>query len=150
MHTRGVKHILYTMQAESPTVSGHHPSVHSLLLNAVHHVRRRLKQGARAFVVRVQDTGVDATDNACVTENHISAPMVALIKEYKDVFSPINSLPPMRDNGHTIPTESGTTPPSRPMFRLSPKELEEVEGPSEKSGLLFQPHCFNQAWLIAD
>ena len=22
--------------------------------------------------------------------------------------------------------------------------------PSEKSGLLFQPHCFNQAWLIAD
>jgi len=21
---------------------------------------------------------------------------------------------------------------------------------SEKSGLLFQPHCFNQAWLIAD
>ena len=111
------------MQAESPTVSGH-PSVHSLLLNAVH-VRCRLKQGARAFVVRVQDTGVDATDNACVTENHISAPMVALINEYKDVFSPINSLPPMRDNEHTIPTESGTTPPFRPMF--SPKELEEVE-----------------------
>jgi len=77
-------------------------------------------------VVRVQDTGVDATDNACVTENHISAPMVALINEYKDVFSPINSLPPMRDNGHTIPTESGTTPPFRPMFRLSPKELEEL------------------------
>ena len=113
------------MQAELPTASGH-PSVHSLLLNAVH-VRRRLKQGARAFVVRVQDTGVDATDNACVTENHISAPMVALINEYKDVFSPINSLPPMRENGHTIPTESGTTPPFRPMFRLSPKELEEVE-----------------------
>ena len=123
IYTRGVKHILYTMQAESPAVSGH-PSVHSLLLNAVH-VRRRLKQGARAFVVRVQDTGVDATDNACVTENHISAPMVALINEYKDVFSPINSLPPMRDNEHTIPTESGTTPPFRPMF--SPKELEEVE-----------------------
>ena len=78
IYTRGVKHILYTMQAESPAVSGH-PSVHSLLLNAVH-VRRRLKQGARAFVVRVQDTGVDTTDNACVTENHISAPMVALIK----------------------------------------------------------------------
>ena len=96
MHTRGVKHILYTMQAESPTVSGHHPSVHSLLLNAVHHVRRRLKQGARAFVVRVQDTGVDATDNASVTEYHISAP-VDLIKEYKYVFSPITSLPPMRD-----------------------------------------------------
>ena len=82
------------MRAESPTASGH-PCVHSLLLNAVH-VRRRLKQGARAFVVRVQDTGVDATDNASVTEYHISAP-VDLIKEYKYVFSPITSLPPMRD-----------------------------------------------------
>jgi hypothetical protein len=68
------------MQAELPTASGH-PSVHSLLLNAVH-VRRRLKQGARALVVKVQDTGLDATDNACVTKNHISAPLVALIKEY--------------------------------------------------------------------
>jgi len=34
----------------------------------------------------------------------------------------------MRDNGHTIPTESGTTPPFRPMFKLSLKEFEEVEG----------------------
>ena len=25
-----------------------------------------------------------------------------------------------------------------------------AEDTSEKSGLLFQPHCFNQAWLIAD
>ena len=25
-----------------------------------------------------------------------------------------------------------------------------AEAPSEKSGLLFQPHCFNRAWLIAD
>jgi len=32
------------------------------------------------------------------------------------------------DNGHTIPTESGTISPCRPMFRLSPKELKEVEG----------------------
>jgi len=54
IYTRGVKHILYTMQAESPAVSDDHPSVHSLLLNAVH-VRRRLKQGAKAFVVRVQE-----------------------------------------------------------------------------------------------
>ena len=47
-------------------------------------------------MVRVQDTGVDATDNASVTEYHISAP-VDLIKEYKYVFSPITSLPPLRD-----------------------------------------------------
>ena len=72
-----------------PQTSGH-PSVHSFLLSAVH-VRRRLKQRARAFVVRVQETGIDAMDNACVTENHISAPMAALINEYKEVFSPINS-----------------------------------------------------------
>eukprot|EP00983_Pelagomonas_calceolata_P005476 178355-Pelagomonas_calceolata.AAC.1 len=53
--------------------------------------------------------------------------MQKLIEEFKDVFSPIQDLPPFRNTGHTIPTEPGSKPPFRPMFRLSPKELEEVE-----------------------
>ena len=49
------------------------------------------------------------------------------VTEYQDVFSPIERLPPIRDIGHTIPTEAGAGPPFRPMFRLSPEELAEVE-----------------------
>eukprot|EP00983_Pelagomonas_calceolata_P031479 987401-Pelagomonas_calceolata.AAC.1 len=48
------------------------------------------------------------------------------IDEFKDVFSSIQDLPPFRNTGHTIPTEPGSKPPFRSMFRLSPKELEEV------------------------
>ena len=36
------------------------------------------------------------------------------------------SLPPRRDVDHRIELEPGTTPPSRPTYRLSPTELDEL------------------------
>ena len=46
--------------------------------------------------------------------------MQCIIHDYKDVFTPIQDLPPFRDTGHTIPVEAGSKPPFYPMFRLSP------------------------------
>ena len=42
-------------------------------------------------------------------------------------FQPIPAgLPPQREMAHTIPLEEGHKPPSRPIYRLSPLEIEEA------------------------
>lgn len=49
-----------------------------------------------------------------------------LLTEFKDVFEPLEALPPDRGLHHTIPLVPGATPTFRPQFRLSPLEIEEV------------------------
>jgi len=94
-------------------------TIHSMLLNHIA-VKRSVRKGAKVFAVQVKPS---ATADAV----QASPPLQALLQEYKDVFTPISELPPIRDTGHTIPLEPHAKPPFRPMFRLSPKELEEVE-----------------------
>ena len=57
-------------------------------------------------------------------------PWVAgMLTEYSDVFvDPLPvGLPPVRSEGHSIPTEPGHPPPFRSMYRLSPLEYRELE-----------------------
>ena len=116
---KGLKHTLTPVVQETSTSSSH---VNSVLLNALQ-VKRCLRQRARSFMVKVTDSGIHPE----VANSNLSPEMQALVDEFGDVFSPIQDLPPFRNTGHTIPTEPGSKPPFRPMFRLSPKELEEVE-----------------------
>jgi hypothetical protein len=52
-----------------------------------------------------------------------------VLKEYSDVFPAAlpAGLPPSRDIDHRIELVPGSTPPSRPTFRMSPKELDELK-----------------------
>jgi hypothetical protein len=51
----------------------------------------------------------------------------ALLSEFADVSAALTGLPPERPVGHTIPLLPGShKPPSRPLYRLSPMEMEEV------------------------
>ena len=51
-----------------------------------------------------------------------------LVKAYEDIFQPIPpGLPPEREIAHTIPLEEGHKPPFRPIYRLSPLEIEETK-----------------------
>ena len=58
-----------------------------------------------------------------------------IIEEYRDVFP--NTLPkgrpPKRDIVHEINTEPGAEPVSRPPYRLSPAEQDEMGGAGEGS-----------------
>lgn len=116
VHKKGLALTLFPDKQEQSAP----PSVHALLLNNVT-LRRHLKRSARAFMVRVTDSGT-----LCQSVS-ASPPIQSLINEFQDVFSPISELPPVRDTGHTIPLEPGAKAPFRPMFRLSPKEMDEVE-----------------------
>lgn len=51
-----------------------------------------------------------------------------VIDHYKDVFSEVPAgLPPDRGVGHTFPLEPNAKPPFRPIYRLSPNEMEEAK-----------------------
>ena len=50
-----------------------------------------------------------------------------LIQEFEDITQPRSTLPPKRNVAHAIPSEQVHKPPFRPIYRLSPVELQEVE-----------------------
>jgi len=118
---KGRIQVLYPVQQTRETKPGKQ-SINSLLLNAMQ-VKRLARQGCeKSFMIKVSDSGL-------VSEfSEKPSPMVQkLLDEYQDVFKPRDSLPPVRNIGHTIPLEPGHKPPFKPIFRLSPVELAEVE-----------------------
>ena len=101
----------------------------SPLLSALQ-VKRAVRKGCIPFLVNV--TPVISSDSATSTA-HLPADLAhqallqPILTTYADVFPPtLPGLPPVRQVDHTIPLIPGATPPNRPMFRLSPKEHQEV------------------------
>jgi hypothetical protein len=112
----GIRHKLFPMdplqQKQAPR---------STLLNAVQVCRLyKNSENVRAFQIAVRD---------CKGDNPVqpSAAIQYLVEEYSDLSQPRVSLPPQRNIAHTIPLEPGHKPPFRPIYRLSPLELTEVE-----------------------
>ncbi len=68
----------------------------------------------------------ESTLNAAET---LPSDVQALLKQYSDVFPEDlpSELPPHREVEHKIELEAGAQPPSRPTFRMSPKELDELK-----------------------
>ena len=83
--------------------------------------KRMLRKGAHALLVRPK-----LCLNAVVPETP-DPEVVAVVEEYADVFREIPGLPAVRPVDHTIPLMPGTHPVSRPMYRLSQPELDEVK-----------------------
>jgi len=84
---------------------------------------RMLCKGAHALLVRPKIALNDA-----VPQSDEQDPQVGeLLEEYADIFREVPGLPPQRPVDHTIPLVPGTPPVARPMYRLSPAELDEVK-----------------------
>jgi len=84
---------------------------------------RLLRKGGHALLVRPT-----ARLNAVATQvSTQDSEVSALLEEYSDVFREVPGLPPVRPVDHTIPLVPGALPVSRPMYRLSPLELDEVK-----------------------
>ena len=77
---------------------------------------------AVASAVLTGDAVPPAADGLCSREA-----IDVLLSEYQDVSAAITGMPPDRGVGHTIPLLPGDhKPPARPLYRLSPLELQEV------------------------
>ena len=96
-------------------------------------VLRHVRVGSRLFVVRVTEADTPTAQAATEADKPLELPpglspgMQALLRKYSHVFRARVGCPQQRQVSHTIPTEPGAKPPFRPMYRLSPLELAEVE-----------------------
>ncbi|KAJ9523325.1 hypothetical protein QJQ45_005365 [Haematococcus lacustris] len=86
-----------------------------------------MRKGAKAALIHVSAANATPAAPKAAKEHECSAPIKALIKQYAQVFDDLQGLPPERNIAHTIPLEPGAKPPFRPMYRMSPAELAEVE-----------------------
>lgn len=94
---------------------------------------RDIRRGARGMFLRIYvspvaggqiaSTQPGAGHGADVRVEGLSELMV----EFNDVFEEMNELPPERDVAHSIPLVDNPKVPSKRMYRLSPREKEEVE-----------------------
>lgn len=84
---------------------------------------RLLRKGAHAVLVRPKL----CLNSAVVPPAEHDPEIAALLEEFGDIFRDIPGLPPMRPVDHTIPLVPGAQSVSRPMYRLSPLELDEVK-----------------------
>ena len=103
---------------------------------------KAISRGARVSIIMVREKPPPTPDESPITlgaaqgtadtapastETVPSTAMDALLKEFHDVFQEMSSMPPDRGVAHSIPLETGAVPPGKRMYRLSPREREEVE-----------------------
>ena len=85
--------------------------------------KRAVKKGCTPLLIYLKD--VQNKEPSSRLENNLIG---SLVKEYEDIFQPIpTGLPPVREMAHTIPLEEGHKPHFRPIYRLSPLEIEEAK-----------------------
>ena len=119
MYRRGVRRArLKCVPPGSRPASFLHPAVHPPLLNRMQVNALSKNKHNKLFMVNV---------NAVVDVPPKTQEMPAVVSELSDRFAAMPpGLPPDCGVGHTFNTEDAT-PVSRPMYRLSPKENQEVE-----------------------
>jgi hypothetical protein len=85
--------------------------------------KRAVKKDCILLLIHLKD--VQNEEPSSRLENNLIG---SLVKEYEDIFqSKPAGLPPVREMAHTIPLEEGHKPPFRPIYRLSPLEIEEAK-----------------------
>ncbi len=85
--------------------------------------KRAIKKGCTPILIHLKE--VQHKEPSSRLEDDLVG---SLVKEYEDIFQPIPAgLPPEREMAHTIPLEEGHKPPFRPIYRLSPLEIEEAK-----------------------
>ena len=87
-------------------------------------LKREVQKGSGMFLVQLQTVLPENTE----VQGGKPKSAEVLLHEFSDVFAPLPpGLPLERAIGHTIPLEAESRPPFRPMYRLSPAELEETK-----------------------
>ena len=94
-------------------------------LVSAQHIRKLIRRQEAECVVLASvraDDRVKASDDS-------SPEAAALLAEFRDVFpdEPPNRLPPRRDVDHRIELTQTTPPTPRPVYRMSPAELDELK-----------------------
>src|SRR3954451_8392215 len=89
-------------------------------------IKHAMHAADTAYLVLVSDKSV--AGEGAATQS-IDPRIRSLLDEFKDVFPEDlpEGLPPRRDVDHRIELVPGSTPPTRPTYRMSPPELDELK-----------------------
>lgn len=90
----------------------------------------RKQQIQSMYMVRHQPDPVQELPSNSATSTPVSAvpPRHPIVEEYRDVFGDLPAgLPPQRAMDHRIELVPGASPQSRPTYRMSPAELDELK-----------------------
>jgi hypothetical protein len=82
---------------------------------------------AGAVARAAESNGSDVPTIAAAEVKVTDPEVAALLERYQDIFAEITEPPPERLVSHTIPLIEGAQPVARPLYRLTPNELEEVK-----------------------
>ena len=93
------------------------------LLSALQ-LARAVGKGCELFAAIVRP---DKDDGGGPADAAKAATVDRLLRKYTGVFAVPKGLPPEREIDHRIDLEEGATPPSRPTYRMSPVELDELK-----------------------
>jgi hypothetical protein len=87
--------------------------------------KREIQKGEQMYLALIQTASEQSTD--AKVSNHSDASHI--ISEFKDVFPDDlpSGLPPQREIDHRIELEPGQNPPSKPTYRLSQPETDELK-----------------------
>ena len=88
-------------------------------------VVRDVEKGEQMYLALVRPLQVDSGDKQLVSNSSTTS----LVKEFSDVFPDDlpKGLPPKRAADHKIELEPGQIPPSRPTYRMSQPEMDELK-----------------------
>jgi len=123
---------LSSLSKPKPGVNKQELSLYGKSLISAKQLKRRSRH-EEVFLVVVRDTSEKHSYciNALSSEKQQDLPPEAkkLLSEFADVFPEDlpTSLPPRREVDHRIELMPGATPPSRPTYRMSPVELDELK-----------------------
>jgi hypothetical protein len=117
------------MNASLDPTAGRQSDVKTTLVSAVH-VKKDIRKGSDWFMVHINGMKADvqtglSTKNDKEKVNH---EWRALIEKYDDVFPEEHpSMPPRRNVELKIELKEGAEPVSKPVYRLSPAEQNELK-----------------------
>ena len=107
------------------------PLVESFMISGrqARHTMRSGAQGYLAWIALAEDDEIPSITSNPAVDIGQKQELQTLLQEYGDVF-PVdlpNKLPPRRAVDHKIQDEDGSQPPSRPAYRLSKPESDELQ-----------------------
>jgi hypothetical protein len=87
-------------------------------------LKREVRHGEELYLAIVRPSAEHVADTKVIQSGDASI----IVNEFKDVFPDDlpSELPPRRDVDHRIELEPGQQPPSRPTYRMSQPELDEL------------------------
>jgi len=140
-------HVLNAISAlAQPPTEGESPPISKPIIISAKGVKRLIKKGAHSLLINVSEAGSVNMPNRmspfqgtwmcspkAVRAMHIQETpgppdkVRSLLEEYRDVAAELpEGLPPDRGVGHVINLVPGAMPQYRPIYRLSPLEMEEL------------------------